>query len=85
MFGYAIAVEPVIGIVGNQLRVLVEQNLWANDVQVEVEISDDLERWTVLPAMSAGNNGDGTRTLSYVSADVDVTVRQFVRLKVIQK
>ncbi|MDA7866142.1 hypothetical protein N9A70_05155 [Akkermansiaceae bacterium] len=85
LFGYAIAAQPAIGIVGNQFRVTVDQNLWASGVLLEVQISDDLKEWTALVPMAASHNGDGTRTLTYLGAGADITTRQFTRLKVTQK
>jgi hypothetical protein len=85
LFGYAIAAQPAIGIVGNQFRVSVDQNLWASGVLLEVQISDDLKEWTALVPMAASHNGDGTRTLTYLGAGADITTRQFARLKVTQK
>ncbi|MFT5409082.1 MAG: hypothetical protein ACI9NC_001803 [Verrucomicrobiales bacterium] len=84
LFDYAIAAPPEFEVVNGQLGIEVEQNLWADDASLEIQVSSDLVNWSPLSPASASNNRDGTRTLTYVSSGAGVEMRWFARLRVIQ-
>ncbi|MGI9240691.1 MAG: chitobiase/beta-hexosaminidase C-terminal domain-containing protein, partial [Verrucomicrobiales bacterium] len=70
---------------GNYLTIELRVDLAADDVDYEIEISDDLSTWLSgsgeVEFVSRTNNGDGTATLIYRSAtDVPTEIRHFIRL-----
>jgi len=73
------------GMIDDYLTVSFTRNLAAADVTISVELSEDLQLWSMMDVefVSSVNNGDGTTTETYRSAtpaaDVD---RQFFRLNV---
>lgn len=83
----SIAVDNVVA---EYLSLTYQQNLAADDVLLELQVSNNLIDWNSGPGslefVSRTNNGDGTATLVYRSASpIDSAVRQFVRLLAMQR
>ena len=65
-------------------------DLSADDVEYQVEISDDLAVWESgsghVEHVSSTNNGDGTLTVVYRSADpIGAGIQEYFRLRVISR
>lgn len=86
LLGYALITLPIAELAGGVLTLTFDRNLAADDAEITVEFSTDLQSWA--PAdqsllISSVYPGNGTETLTYKSPiDVGTTGRQYGRVRV---